>query len=191
MRDVFNPVGVVSLSRADTTPSGLTAFCPFPRRRPVAPANAGLDDEIPSGYLASHPRRRPPKPHARRAGIPQPRPTAWAYGVQPSRGLKGHDIRPFQGRAIHRGDAFPGRWPGLRDDAPLALHSGRSRNASVLAGGFGRRLAARAAGQVRPATKFHRAGTPGEPAGEDACATLRKAAAVVADAPLRSISPGR
>ena len=29
-------------------------------------------------------------------------PAAWEYGVRPIRGLKGHDIRPFQGGEIHR-----------------------------------------------------------------------------------------
>ena len=134
------------------TPSGLAAFGPFPRRRPVAPANAGLHDEIPSGYFC------------------------WR-GACRDRGHGLHD--GGVGGKISGAPTFLSAWgkgvPNADDDrnvgAPL---DAVPRSAGVLACGFGRRLAACAAGANHLNPGGTPGGTPGEPAGEDARATTER-----------------
>jgi len=58
--------------------------------------------------------------------------------VAPNRRLRGD--RGLSGRMIGR-PGFPGRWPGLRDDAPLVLKKGRMpkvRRRAATRGGWGR-----------------------------------------------------
>ena len=57
-----------------------------------------------SVYGVSSAAKRAERARPEGPAIPQPRPAAWEYGVRSTRGLKGHDIRPFQGGEIHGGD---------------------------------------------------------------------------------------
>ena len=90
-------------------------------------------------------RRRKPKPEARRAGHSSAQPSGLGIRRPTNPCPVGTRYSALSGRRNSWGTRFPRRCLGLRDVAPLALGAGiaRIRSAGVLAGGFGRRLAAR------------------------------------------------